>query len=65
MFVQGGDVDPGNYLGGAGTYGCYWSSVGRSSSYAYNLYFDSGHVNPSDYLTRYYGHFVRCVALGG
>ena len=65
MFVRGGDVNPGRYLDLAGYYGFYWSSVGRSSSGAYDLIFDSGFVTPSNYGTRYVGFSVRCVALGG
>ena len=65
MFVRGGFVRPGGYLGSAGYYGYYWSSVGRSSSYAYYLYFYSGGVNPSYGYTRYVGLSLRCVALGG
>ena len=64
MFVRGGYVDPGNILYDAG-YGYYWSSVGRYSSYAYNLSFYSGGVYPSDSPSRYYGQSLRCVALGG
>ena len=65
MFVRGGGVWPGYYLYNAGYYGYYWSSVGRSSSNAYYLYFSSGTVNPSGSSGRYYGQSVRCVALGG
>ena len=65
MFVRGGDVDPGYYLNFAGHYGYYWSSVGRSSSRAYYLLFDSGGVYPSDNYYRYSGFSIRCVALGG
>ena len=65
MFVRGGDVYPGGDLNNAGGFGGYWSSVGRSSSYAYSLYFNSGNVNPSDRYNRYRGQSVRCVALGG
>ena len=65
MFVRGGYVVPGDYLYYAGNYGYYWSSVGRSSSYAYRLYFSSGGVGPSNSYGRYYGQPVRCVALGG
>ena len=65
MFVRGGGVTPGNTLSSAGGNGDYWSSVGRNSSFAYYLYFYSGGVYPSNYFIRYYGHFVRCVALGG
>ena len=66
MFVRGGYVDPGSYLGNAGGLGYYWSSVGRSSAYAYTLYFVSGNVSPSyDYGLQYRGFSIRCVALGG
>ena len=65
MFVRGGDVNPGNYLDYAGGSGFYWSSVGCNSSNAYNQYFVSGYVNPSNYYYRYYGFSLRCVALGG
>ena len=65
MFVRGGSVYPGYYLGYAGVDGSYWSSVGRSSSYAYYLGFGSGGVYPSNSNYRYYGFSVRCVALGG
>ena len=65
MFVRGGLVDPGYNLVNAGYYGDYWSSVGRSSSNAYSLYFDSGYVYPSLNYSRYLGQSVRCVALGG
>ena len=65
MFIQGGNVNPSNYLDYAGNYGYYWSSVGRGSSGAYYLRFYSGYVDPSNVNTRYYGQPVRCVALGG
>ena len=65
MFVRGGSVYPGYSLGYAGYGGSYWSSVGRSSSLAYYLGFNSGVVYPSSYDYRYYGQSVRCVALGG
>ena len=65
MFVRGGGVNPGTYLYNAGSYGDYWSSVGRSSSRAYALYFYSGTVDPSYSNVRYGGFSVRCVALGG
>ena len=65
MFVRGGAVNPGRYLDVAGYLGYYWSSVGRSSSYAYILGFGSGDVSPSGYYYRYGGLSIRCVALGG
>ena len=63
MFVRGGNVYPGRYLDGAGVGGSYWSSVGRSSSYAYYPYFGTGGVSPSRYYYRYYGFSVRCLAV--
>ena len=65
LFVRGGNVYPGYTLNYAGNSGIYWSSVGRSSSSAYYLYFDSGTVYPSGLNYRYFGQSIRCVALGG
>ena len=65
MFVRGGSVNPGNSLTNAGLGGDYWSSVGRTSSGAYYLFFNSGYVYPSNIGSRYFGFSVRCVALGG
>ena len=65
MFVQGGDVDPGDYLSSAGREGYYWSSIGGGSYSAYNLVFDQFGVSPSNSYVRYIGFSVRCVALGG
>ena len=65
MFVRGGLVYPGTNLRSAGYIGVYWSSVGRSSSGAYALLFNSGGVVPSYYYARYGGFSVRRVALGG
>ena len=65
MFVRGGYANPGYYLYYAGLEGDYWSSVGRSSSNAYYLIFDSGGVSPSYSGIRFFGQSVRCVALGG
>ena len=65
MFVRGGYVGPGGSLYDAGYGGLYWSSVDRSSSSAYDLYFYSGGVTPSNYGIRYNGFSIRRVALGG
>ena len=65
MFVRGGYVNPSFGLSNAGSVGYYWSSVGRNSSYAYYLDFNSGYVGPSYTSYRYNGFSVRCVALGG
>ena len=64
MFVRGGYVTPGDHLNGAGGGGYYWSSVGGGSYAARSLFFLSGYVFRSDDAYRYFGFFVRCVALG-
>ena len=65
MFVRGGGVLPGSRLGTAGYDGYYWSSVGSNSDNAYSLYFGPLGVLPSLGSYRYFGFYVRCVALGG
>ncbi len=42
-----------------GTYGRYWSSTYDSSKYAYDVYFDSGYLYPSNSSGRYRGRSVR------
>ena len=47
----------------AGANGFYWSSTAHSSaSYAYDLFFGSGYVDPSYGSLRYLGFSVRCLA---
>ena len=46
-----------------GSYGTYWSGTAYSSTYAYNLGFDSGHVFAQYYYSRYFGLSVRPVRL--
>ena len=46
----------------AGYYGLYWSSTANSSNNAYNFYFNSGYVNPSNGSGRHNGFSVRCLA---
>ena len=65
MFVWGGYVTPGLSLYFAGNVGYYWSSVGRSSSSAYALYFSPDGADSSFENERYVGYSIRCVALGG
>ena len=50
-------------LNGVGVYGAFWSSVVRSSNYAYDAYASyGGYVSPDDYGSRGYGNSVRCIA---
>ena len=54
------------YISGTGLYGHgssgrYWSSSLYSQTYGYNLYFNSGGVNPADSNDRFYGFSVRAV----
>ena len=44
-----------------GSYGYYWSSSLISADYGYNLYFNSGGVNPQNNIYRYVGFSVRAV----
>ena len=61
-FVRSGYVYSGS-LWYAGNAGDYWSSTAFSNtSFAYELYFGSGYVYPSNYTDRYYGQSVRCLA---
>ncbi len=62
-FVRGGYVNPGS-LYDAGGQGRYWSSTASASTNAYNLYFDSSSVLPSNNRSRYLGLSVRCLVQG-
>ena len=66
FFARGGGVF-GVFSGSLdyqGSYGVYWSSRAYSGSLrAYDLYFNSSDVFPSDDSRRFYGFSVRCVAL--
>ena len=44
-----------------GSLGSYWSSSLYSSASGYNLYFNSGGVDPADNSSRFYGFSVRAV----
>jgi hypothetical protein len=67
-FVQGGNAilpaagyrDASGAVTGQGTYGRYWSAT-PSSTYAYNLYFNSADVGPAYDDSRSLGRAVRCV----
>ena len=61
FFVHSGYVSPSYYLNSAGRDGHYWSSVGVSSSTAYNLTLNSDSVRPSYLENGYFGFSVRCV----
>lgn len=62
-FVRSGYINPINgRLLNSGNYGDYWSGLAGSSNSAYELYFLSSDVGPSNYNNRYYGYPVRCVA---
>ena len=63
IFLPCAGYDDGTSLGGAGSYGYYWSSVPSFviyDSYAWGLYFYSGDHYTS-YDRRYYGQPVRPV----
>ena len=52
-------------LANVGINGYYWSAGVGSATYAYNLYFDSGNVNPLYYYNRARAFPVRPVKGGG
>ena len=51
----------GTGLSNRGSYGNYWSSSLYSQAGGYNLYFNSGGVDPANYYYRFYGFSVRAV----
>ena len=52
----------GSSVNNRGSYGYYWSKSAFSSYNAYNLYFYSSNVSPSDVSNKNYGFSVRCLA---
>ena len=50
------------YISDRGYYGLYWSKLVSYSDRAYNFFFDSGSVDPSQYNYKNYGLTVRCLA---
>ena len=44
-----------------GNHGYYWSASPNNGYFAYDLYFNSGNVNPSDFNTRSQAYSVRLV----
>ena len=61
--MRSGNVDPGDSrLYYAGDYGDYWSGRANSSNSAYELYFGSSDILPSNYVGRYIGYSARCLA---
>ena len=61
VFLPAAGFRNGTTVGRASSYGYYWSSTPRSASYAYNVYFNSGNLNPADFNNRRYGYSVRLV----
>ena len=62
-FVFAGRINGNSYYN-RGNSGGYWSETtrgGGSFTYAYELNFMLGTVNPNTYTNRYEGHSVRCV----
>ncbi|MEI7918419.1 MAG: FISUMP domain-containing protein [Candidatus Saccharibacteria bacterium] len=50
-------------FGDQGSYGNYWSSTQNSTTNAYSLFFGSTYVGPANYVNKYSGFAVRCVAV--
>ena len=61
IFFPASGLYSGTSLSGRGSSGYYWSSSYISETNAYNLYFNSGGVNPANSSTRRYGFAARAV----
>ena len=61
IFLPAAGIYNGSSLVYRGTFGNYWSASYGDASSAYNLYFNSSTVNPSNIYRRYYGYAVRAV----
>ena len=62
VFLPAAGYRSGTSVGGAGNYGCYWSSTLYSSDNPYHLYFHSGGVSPANNdRGRNNGYLVRLV----
>ena len=61
LFFPASGVRDGSALSNRGSNGNYWSSSFNNATYAYNLYFNSGAVNPANNNGRRYGWPIRPV----
>ena len=63
VFLPAAGVRNDDGVQNVGSNGCYWSSSPYTDNvyYAYNVYFDSGNLNPAYNSKRYYGQSVRLV----
>ncbi len=62
FFVRGGTVDPGDYIGYAGLWGEYWTSLSNRDTYnAYGGRFDADSVFSTSTTYRSHGISVRCL----
>lgn len=59
VFLPAAGYRDGTSVNNAGSNGRYWSSSYRNSIGAYHVVFDSGNVNPQDYINRFIGCSVR------
>ena len=61
VFLPAAGDRSGSSVGGAGSYGVYWSASYNDSSGAYTVYFNDGSLNTGYYGYRYGGLSVRLV----
>ena len=63
VFLPAAGYRDGSTVSNAGSNGRYWSSspYADNVNYAYNVYFDSGLLNPAYNSTRHYGYSVRLI----
>jgi uncharacterized protein (TIGR02145 family) len=61
VFLPAAGYRNGTDVNDVGDNGNYWSSSANDENNAWNLYFNSGNVNPANNDNRNYGQSVRLV----
>ena len=61
VFLPAAGRRSGMEVNSVGSYGNYWSSSSYSATHAYEVFYYSGSVNPSDYDSNYKGFAIRLV----
>ena len=60
-YILSGYINVGSFSA-VGTYGYYWSATSsNSTTFARTLSFSSGYLSTSDYYSRSFGFFIRCL----
>ena len=61
VFLPAAGLRNGTSVSNVGSLGFYWSSTANDTGYAYNVFFNSGNVDPASYGDRSNGFSVRLV----